>query len=76
MDMQILFIIRLDFDDGNWGYVETTSDRRFMLTPSPDEARKFYTKQEAADFYYDVIGSHAKVNGASIKKVFITTINY
>ena len=72
--MYTYYIVRLDLKDGDWGYVRSLGGGRFELTDDPNSARIFDTEREAQDFYYDVIGSRATVNGVGIAKVFITTI--
>ncbi len=72
--MYTYYIIRLDFDNGEWGYVTWQGGGQYSLTDDPNSARIFDTHKEASDFYYDYIGGKAEYRGARLKKVFVTTI--
>ena len=74
MSKYIYYIIRLDFEDGNWGYVRGDFGGEYSITKSPDDCLVFDSHDEAANYYYDHFNRHTMVNGSYLKKVFITTI--
>ena len=72
--MYTYYIIRLDFEDGNWGYVRWDTGGQWSITRDPDDCLVFDSHDEAANYYYDRFGRDTTVNGSRLKKVFITTI--
>ncbi len=72
--MYTYYVIRLDFDNGEWGYVTWQGGGQYGLTDDPNSARIFDTHEEASNFYYDYIGGRVEYHGARLKKVFVTTI--
>lgn len=74
MQKYVYYIIRMDFDDGSWGYVRYVDGGRLAVTDDPNSAILFDSHDEAANYYYDNIGKDAECNGAKLRKLYITTI--
>ena len=67
-------MIRLDFDDGDWGYVVFEGGGKYSLTKDPNEAMVCGTKEDAQDWYYDHIAGRPRGDGARVTHVYISTL--
>lgn len=68
------YVVRLDFEDGRYGYVRGDGCGGYEITDYAGDALIFDTHSEAQDFYYNNFGRSTTCGGSRIKKVFITTI--
>ena len=73
--MYIYYLIRMDFEDGNWGYVRWDTGGRFSITRDPNDCLVFDSHDEAQEYYYQRWGRNTTVNGSRIKSVYITKIS-
>ena len=73
--MYTYYLIRLDFEDGYWGYVRWVGPNTFELTDDPNSCMVFDSHDEAADNFYDHVKGRRRGDGAPIYKVFITSVN-
>ena len=69
------YAVKVEFEDGNSGFIQLRSSGGYGITDDLSDCLVFDTRTEAEDFYYDVIGKDATVNGSRISRVSISTLS-
>ena len=82
--MYTYYLIRMDFDNGVWGYLVWDTGGRWSITDDKTACLVFDTHDEALQYYYDrfdynttLVGRSVIRNGSSgakLEKAFVTTV--
>ena len=72
--MYTYYLIKVEFSDGDWGYVKREYCGDLTTTQIEGDSLAFGERRDAENFFYNRVKRCTKSNGASITRVFITTI--
>ena len=72
--MYTYYLIKLEFSDGDWGYVKGEYCGDLRTTQVEGGSLAFGERRDAENYFYNRVKQCRNSNGASITRVFITTI--
>ena len=72
--MYTYYLIKLEFSDGSWGYVKSEYYGTLTTTYVEGDSLAFGDRRDAENFFYNRVKNCKNSSGASVTRVFITTI--